>query len=307
MKKECTEAFHQTQQCGEGVQCRVMWYLVITSLIWSFSFGVINANLTGLDPFLVSWIRLTLSFLVFAPFIKRAPLHRVFWLMLIGAVQFGLMYCLYIYSYQYLAGHEVALWTITTPLFMVFLAGMLDRSWRLSWWFSAVLAVIAALLLRMNGADFQASLMGVLLVQGANLCFAAGQLLYKRLAFDKGFHHFAWLYLGALLVPAIAMAFSGFSVSMPQGSAQWLSLLYVGLIPSGLGFFLWNTGVSKVSSGTAAVMNNLKIPLGVFVAFAVFGEAIHWPGFVGSAILLAVAVWLTGFDGIGKNKPVKSA
>ena len=60
---------------------------------------------------------------------------------------------------------------------------------------------------------------------------------------------------------------------MPQLTVnQFMVLLYLGLIASGLCFFLWNIGARKASVGSLAVMNNVKIPLAVAVSLLVFGE-----------------------------------
>ena len=48
--------------------------------------------------------------------------------------------------------------------------------------------------------------------------------------------------------------------------AQWWTVVYLGLVPSGLAFFLWNVGATRVGVGALAVMNNLKVPLAVAVA-----------------------------------------
>ncbi|MBT7310323.1 EamA family transporter, partial [bacterium] len=48
-----------------------MIYLIIASLIWAFSFGLIKTQLASLDPIAVSSVRLLLAVLVFTPFILR--------------------------------------------------------------------------------------------------------------------------------------------------------------------------------------------------------------------------------------------
>lgn len=94
-----------------------MLYLLSASIIWSFSFGLIKGNLTSLHPNLVSFFRIAISLLVFLPFIKvkNIPNRFKLKLVLIGGVQYGLMYITYIYSYKYLKGYEAALFTIFTP------------------------------------------------------------------------------------------------------------------------------------------------------------------------------------------------
>ena len=50
-----------------------MSYLVVVSLVWAFSFGLIGNHLAGLPPAWLGWIRLALSALVFLPFVRRVP------------------------------------------------------------------------------------------------------------------------------------------------------------------------------------------------------------------------------------------
>src|SRR5690606_33214779 len=103
---------------------------------------------------------------------------------------------------------------------------------------------------------------------------------------------FAWLGLGGFvattLVAALAMGFSleGFAPSR----MQWLVLVFLGVVASGGGFFLWNLGLTKVNAGTLAVLNNAKIPLGVLVSLLIFGESAPLPRLLASLVLLGFAV-----------------
>ena len=276
-----------------------MHYLIATSILWGFSFGLIKAQMSELDPFVVSLVRLALSFAAFAPFVIRVPRGAAVRLAGIGFVQFGCMYCLYISSYRFLQGHQVAILTITTPLFVVLIDAIFARRSRIRYWLGAALAIAGAVVIAFDPKHDRTTpaLVGVLLVQAANLCFAAGQLLYKRVKQQHGLgadhRHFAWLYLGALVVPAGAIAFEGLTSTVgafPDRGAQWLSLAYLGLVPSGLGFFLWNRGVTLVTNGVAAVMNNLKVPAAVLVAWAIFSEPIETAKVAASLALLAAAL-----------------
>ena len=64
------------------------------------------------------------------------------------------------------------------------------------------------------------------------------------------------------------------------------------MLASGVGFFLWNLGATRVGAGTLAVMNNAKIPLSIAVSLLVFGEAAHLPALLASLAVMAFAVWL---------------
>ena len=79
-----------------------MALLLLVSVIWAFSFGLIKR--LGLDGTFVSAARLGLAFLVFLPFLRWRGLAARTALQLagIGAVQFGLMYLAYNESFRYL-------------------------------------------------------------------------------------------------------------------------------------------------------------------------------------------------------------
>ena len=159
-----------------------MLYLLATSIIWAFSFGLIGNRLAGLDPAAIAGIRLGLSFLVFLPPAchGRPGFPLAVTLMVAGALQFGLMYVLYIASFAHLPSHVVALFTITTPVYVVLLAsrGRLRRAvWPLT---AAGLAVLAAAIVNWKRPEADRIWTGFALVQASNLCFAAGQLLYRR-------------------------------------------------------------------------------------------------------------------------------
>lgn len=272
-----------------------MIYLIVVSLIWAFSFGLIGGYLRGVDSVFVAFVRLLLSLLVFVPFWRprRLPKKLVGPLLAIGALQFGMMYLAYIYSYQFLQSHEVAILTIFTPLLVTLLSDALARKPMWGFLAGACLAVLGAGVIQYRGLAGQGALLrGVLLVQLANLCYAAGQVWYRRLRKQnptlKDREIFAWLYVGAVLVSgglaAMTVDFAAIRLTWTQAGV----LAYLGIVASGLCFFLWNYGATKVSSGTLAVANNLKIPLAVTVSLLVFKESTDIPRLlVGGGLIAA--------------------
>ncbi|SDE26142.1 EamA family transporter [Desulfuromonas thiophila] len=277
-----------------------MTLLLLVSLVWAFSFGLIKGQLTGLDPNLVAFIRLALALLVFLPFYRPALLPPRFQLQLlvIGAIQYGLMYSSYTAAFKLLHAYEVALFTIFTPLYVTLFHDLASRTLHRRFWLTAVLACAGAALVLYQGLGSTGSgsfLRGFALVQGANLCFAFGQIAYRRLLTGwSGHDHqlFALLYGGACLVTAPLVSQAG---SWPQLTRllpqQLLVLLYLGVLASGLCFFGWNRGARQVTAGVLAVSNNLKIPLAVLCSGLLFGEPLNGPRLlVGFALLLLALV-----------------
>jgi drug/metabolite transporter (DMT)-like permease len=268
------------------VQNVAMIYLLLASLLWAFSFGLIGRYLRGVDPCAVACIRLAISFFLFAPFlrIRAIRLRLALKLMLLGGIQYGVMYIAYIHAYRYLEGHQVALFTIFTPLFVTLIHDQMRRKFHGEFLLAALLAVAGTAFLVWGHKDIRGTLTGVALVQLANLCFAYGQVGYKLLRereselLDDGFtilsdaRVFGFMYLGALCVTATV---SGVMTDWSQvvlTRTQLYVLLYLGALPSGLAFFLWNLGARRVNIGTLAVFNNVKVPLAVLVSLIVFRE-----------------------------------
>jgi drug/metabolite transporter (DMT)-like permease len=273
-----------------------MLQLIIVSFIWAFSFGLIKRHLVGVDSTFVSAVRLGLSLLVFLPFLRLrgVTLRLALILASIGAVQFGLMYLAYIESFRYLRAYEAALFTITTPILVTLIADALDRRLRLRAFAAAVLAVVGAGFVTLKSVNLDLTLTGLVLVQLSNAAFAIGQIAYRRVrAHHAGVRDgdvFALLYAGAFAIALAALMMKGAPSSF--STSQLLTLLYLGVLASGVGFFLWNVGATRVSSGTLAVMNNAKVPLGVGCSLLFFGEHAHYPSLLASLAVMGAAVWL---------------
>jgi drug/metabolite transporter (DMT)-like permease len=273
-----------------------MLYLVSVSLLWAFSFGLIKGKLAGLDSAFISVARLGLALLVFLPFLRFKGLT---WRLAgalagLGAVQFGLMYLAYNESFRHLQAHEVALFTLTTPVFVTLLADALDRTFRTRALAAALLAVGGTAVIVFQGQSLQPTLLGLGLVQLSNLAFAIGQVGYKRLRAQhpalRDRDIFGLLYAGAFLICMAALVARGDQTITLTGT-HLIVLAYLGILASGVGFFLWNIGVTRVGSGALAVMNNAKIPLAVACSLLFFGEHTDVPRLAISLVLLGTAVW----------------
>ncbi len=280
-----------------------MSLLLIVSVLWALSFGL-TAQVSNLGAPFVAAVRIVLAALVFLPFLnlRGMPQRQILAFAGIGALQFGLMYLLYIASFRWLRPSEVALFTIFTPLLVTLVSDLFER--RMSWrfLFTATLAVVGTGICVWNGLGRSGLLWGFLLMQGANLCFALGQVLYRRAAPASGKRDrelMGLLYLGAAVI-ALAAALPSIQwdkvavMSLRQGAV----LFYLGLVASGLGFFLFNAGARRTDIGTLAVFNNLKIPLAILASGLVFREAIDWSRLLLGGAVLALALGLNARTGV---------
>ena len=275
-----------------------MIYLLIVSIIWALSFGLIKGNLTGLDSHFIAFARLAISFIFFAAFLrlKKFQSKQILSLMTIGAVQFGLMYIFYIYSYNYLQAWQIALFTIFTPLYVTLINDLLSKRFHLIFLLTAFLSLLGAGIIVFKAiARFDLQI-GFLLMQLSNICFAAGQVYYKKIKQNilnvKDVYLFSWLYTGALFVSGLNSLFVTDWNNLSLSSTHVYTLLYLGILASGICFFLWNYGALKVNTGTLAVFNNLKVPLGVAVSIFIFSEKGDLLKMILGGTIIVIAIYL---------------
>ncbi len=274
-----------------------MIYLFVVSLIWAFSFGLIKGQLAALDPSFVAAARLAISLLVFLPFLRLRGVSRKLRLRLglTGAVQYGLMYIAYLYAFRYLQAYEVALFTIFTPLYVTLINDAFRRRLNGVSLLATLLAIAGTAVVKQANLFQPQMLTGFLIVQVSNLGFAFGQVYYKELLqkspqiTDRSI--FGLLYLGGALAAGLPALFTTPWGGFRLDGTQLLTLLYLGAIASGLGFFLWNVGARKVNAGALAIFNDLKIPLAVAVSLIFFGEKADLSSLLlGGGIVLAALV-----------------
>ena len=277
-----------------------MIYLLLASILWAFSFGLTKGFLINLDPSFVTWARLAIALPVFIPFmrIRGLSLKRILYLGAIGGVQFGLTYTFYIFAFQYLESYQIALLTIFTPIYVTLIDSIYCKE--LLWinLAMAFLAVVGAAIINYKNISYNDLVIGFLLMQAANVSFALGQLEYRRWRrvheSIKDHQIYAFLLMGAVLVASLETFVSGgwgdFAVVTMN---EWGILAYLGILATGLGFFIWNVGAVKSGAGTLAVMNNAKIPLAVFVSIVFFKEDADLIRLILGGGVMIVAVVLT--------------
>ncbi|MCA1931349.1 EamA family transporter [Rheinheimera sp.] len=275
-----------------------MGLLWLVTLIWAFSFSLIGEFLSGrVDPYLAVSSRMLLALVLFLPWLLKSTSSKTQAMALaaIGAIQLGLMYLLLYHSFLYLTVAEVLLFTILTPVYI----SILDYFWRykklhLRWLGPALLAILGALVIRYQNlsSDFW---WGLLLIQAANFCFAFGQVAYRRL--DLGStgsqrYNFGWFFVGATLISLVATAIFADWTKMPSSSLDYGILVWLGLVASGLGYWLWNAGARQVNANQLAVMNNVLIPAGLVVNFVFWQQNVNWWTLsAGSVLILVSLLW----------------
>ncbi|EAQ32133.1 EamA family transporter [Idiomarina baltica] len=276
--------------------------LILITLLWAASFSLIGEYLAGqVDGYWVVFIRMLLALFTILPLFKWRQLKAysvktLTQLAGIGAVQIGLMYLFLYHAFLYLSVAEVLLFTIFTPLYITLIDEIILGRRRLpfTWWLAAAISVLGAAIIRYQGlsADF---IIGFALIQAANLCFAAGQVAYKRLdlgSTQNQIQQFAAFFAGASLVSGLGVLLFGNHQMLPTTPLQWGILLWLGIVASGLGYLGWNLASKWVNTGQLAAMNNALIPAGILVSVLFWQHDTDWLRWLLGASLIVIAVIL---------------
>jgi len=272
--------------------------LVITTVLWAFSFSLIGEYLAGqVDSWFSVLMRIGLAALVFLPFLRWRNIKPkvILMYMLVGACQLGIMYLFSFRAYMYLTVPEFLLFTVLTPLYVTLIYDLISGQ-RLRWAyvFSALLAVLGAAIIRYHQLS-EHFWWGLLLVQAANISFAIGMVGYKRLMEVHPLPQhtaFSWFYLGALVVAVVAWCLWGNPQQLPTTNLQWGILVWLGVVASGRGYFMWNYGATQVDAGTLGIMNNMHVPAGLLVNLAIWQQQPHWPSFIIGGAVIVASLWV---------------
>lgn len=276
-----------------------MRYLIFITFLWAFSFSLIDVYLAGsVDGDFAVLSRVILAGLLFLPLTKwkGIPSELKLGTTVVGALMIGITYlCLY-RSFLYLSVPEVLLFTVTTPLYVSLFDDAINKKFSPVALGAAFLAVLGAGYIRYDGIT-ESYLTGFLLIQTANVAFAAGQVGYanlvKRYPVDvPQYRFFGYFFLGGLFVTIPSFLIFGDISMMPATTVQWGVLLWLGFAASGVGLFLWNKGATMVDAGTLAIMNNMLIPAGILVNILFWNkDADLWRLAVGGLVIL-LSLWI---------------
>jgi carboxylate/amino acid/amine transporter len=277
-----------------------MKYLFGFTIIWAFSFNLISVYLSGyVDAWLSVLMRIGIATIIFLPFLrlKKIKVETILRLIAVGSIQLGLMYCFYFQSFRFLTVPEVLRFSVWTPIYITLLNDILSKRFHKGHLITALIAVLGAAYIQYSSISENVFL-GFLITQGANLCFAVGQVAYKYLLkttpeLQSTPKHtiFGLFFIGAFLVALIAFYILGSTEKMPTTSVQWGIIIYLGAVASGAGYFFWNKGVILVNTGSLAIMNNALVPMGLTVNLVVWNkEANIKKSIIGGSLIFALLV-----------------
>jgi len=289
---------------GEVDWIRVHLALFVVQLLFSGFHVVGKAVLADLPPLALAGLRVGLAApLLLAVAVWRdrflPPLHELPRLALLGFLGVFSNQLLFLIGLSYTTASNAAILMPSIPVFALALS-VVFRIQRASsrQWLGVLSASVGAVVL-LDPTSFSLTddtVLGNLLILTNCLSYAAF-LVYQRPVVERLPWRtvIAWSFLfGGTGVLAVTWPEVVALTQRPVSPEVWLGVLYIALLPTGLGYFLATWAVRRSSPTLVAAYTTLQPVLSVALAVAFLGETLGWREVAGFALIVAGLFGVSG-------------
>lgn len=96
-----------------------------------------------------------------------------------------------------------------------------------------------------------------------------------------------------MLLPTLPLGWGSLATATPTA---WLAAIYLGLLPSALGFVLWGYAVSRLTVAASTSLLYLVPPVAVLIAFVWLGELLYWSELLGGLVVIVGVITVNRGD-----------
>lgn len=266
--------------------------LLLTVVLWASAFPAIQAAVPGFGWAGLGLLRLVVAstaLALVAPFAGvRRPALRHLPLILLAAVTGMAGYQLLLnYGELRVTGGTASLIVVTNPIYAAVIAvAFLGERVTRNQVIGGVVALggVAAIAVKQGGLHLEKY---ALIVLAAAVAFGSYHAIIKPLL-----DHYTGLEVTAyatwagtiLLLPATDTLIH----SIPHAGAEaWGSTIFLGLLPSALGFVAWGYGVARLPVTVATAAIYLVPPIALLVGYIWLGDRPNWVELAGGAVAIA--------------------
>lgn len=138
-----------------------------------------------------------------------------------------------------------------------------------------------------GGVDPQ-RLLGIGVAAIAAVAYGSFTLISRHTAAGKGPYQTAFVCFttGSLLLLPLVLVQDGLSVMASLSPLHWLLILYVGIVPTGLGYICFFNGMKHTSATTSSIIVTLEPLFAALLAWLVLGENLGLWGTLGAVVLV---------------------
>jgi drug/metabolite transporter (DMT)-like permease len=270
----------------------------VTSVIWGSSFLFIRVAVEHLPPSAVVFGRTALGTAFLVPLAIRNHAFRglrraVLPVLVVTALDMALPTFLTAWGEERVSSSVAGILTATDPLFTAVLALWLIRSEAVDRKRFTGLLIGLAGVIALLGLDFRGQagqLLGAAAVLVSALGYAGAALLYRRWLADA-----PALGVTALMTALSSLAFLGPAAAglprHPPALTGVLALAVLGIVNTGLGYWLFYLLIDEAGAATASVITYVMPVVALLLGVGLLGERLT-AGAIAGLILIAIGAWL---------------
>lgn len=266
---------------------------LMVPLVWGMGFVFAKGAINHFPPILLMAFRFALTAMVLVWFVPvpYGNLKKIFNVAIVAAaIQYSL-------TFTGLAGLEAGLASLVVQLevpFLVLLGALvLKENPGLQKWAGIIISFLGVVLMTQQDS-LNGSLGSVCLVVAGCFVWACGQVMIRKLKDIGGLQVTAWVAVFAtpqLFIMSAIFESGQITAIQNANDMVWLTVIYLGLVMTCLGYYLWNTLIRRHDVGTVAPFL-LLLPLFSLIGGMLFlGEEPTADKLLGGVvILLGVAI-----------------
>ncbi len=274
--------------------------LLLTSFLWGSAYPVVRwLALSGLDGLLVAGVRLLFTFLfaIVLLIVSRQKLdipalkaHFFLYVVmgLLGSVGFLFLMAL---GVQYTEAGKSSLIVGSSPVLIVILSAIFLKEPLTVRKLCSIVIAVCGVFLAVTGAELVQGHTVVfrpadLILLSACVSWAVYSLLYRMYGHLLTYVQvFFWMFVFGSIVTAFLLI-PYYPTLGRLTPVQWLWLAYIGILPGGVGYLLWNKCVNVIGASTAGIFNTMMPVFAIVLSTVTLGERMIWLQLVGGAMVL---------------------
>ena len=258
-------------------------------LMWGMGFTASKPVVADFPPILLMALRFAVTAMALIWFV-RPPWPKMRMIALVALVGSAVQYGMTFYGLRLLdASSAVLIVQLEVPFATLLAALFLGEHLGLRKLMGMAVAFLGVFLIagEPRGGN---ELIGVFLVVGGALSWAAGQVMARTLGNIGGFTMIAWvaalaspqLFVASLIVEADHLH------HIREASAQvWITVVYLGLVMTALGYAIWYRLLGMYSVGQVAPFLLLLPVFSIMASVLFLGEALTWWLVLGGSVVIA--------------------
>ena len=277
--------------------------MVVLSFIWGYAWITAKIGLGYAGPFDFAAMRVAVGVVALGAALvwtgrSLRPVHLPSAAVL-GTVQTGAFLILNTWALAGGGAGKTSILTFTMPFWVLLLAWPLLGERIQGWQWLAVGLALAGLAAILEPWRIQTSLLSKVLAVLAGVCWAVGVVIAKRLHNRERVDALQFTFWQMLigLAPMLVVAWAVPQRSIDWAWPFWASLVFSGVVATGLGWFLWLYVLHRLPAGTTS-LSSLAIPVIAAASSALqLGEQLRPAELIGMLLIgiaLAVNAWDTG-------------